>query len=994
MVIQTKLMKEEFNNSVPHKAFIESPNFPFSEISDASAVEKGPGRPPHWEMVFWWTRKPLISGRAIIAGCFLPEDTNPEIFLRNIGINNKKKTYHSSMPAYRFNGKKLLDPFAGFGSIPLEGLRLGLDTTAIELLPSAYVFLKAILEYPAKYGSKLVDDINHWGGWVIEQLKMDPLINELYDPEVAVYLGSWEVKCPSCGRWTPIVGNWWLARVKGKKGYERLAWMEPKIDRNSVKINVIDLNNELSDYVIEKAEVIGSSVKVGEEEYKVPDSNINARRDTAVCLYCGQPMIYYDPQTQKHYTETKNLPKEVRDRLESYVKYAIKTYNQTLEQNNIPSLAKPRLLVKIKVKDGELEFEPCTDEDQKKLERAEDEVRKLLAQNDPDIPTEELWKYAASGGGALSIWIWGFNKFYKLFNPRQILTLVKLVKLIREAGKKVEEERLKQGWSKDEAYKYAEAVTTYLTIALCKYADYNSIVNRYRADRIRFEDTFAQRGIAMIWNFSDANPLNKVTGITGTLIGVISSVLEGLSYLIYAVSSNSSKVRVVLDDATTLSKLGEENFDAIITDPPYYDDVPYTELSDFYYVWLKRALSDVNDGRLVPRFFPEAFFEKISDGWVEVSTQWQKYALNEVSLNSFRLGPDVKKEDGIKHFQSLLKSSFIIMSSKLKDNGLLVTYYAHTDSDAWKSLLEAGWKAAGLRIINAFPLTTESAQSIVSKGKLSMDTSIIVVWRKGSSGSVDAQNLYQIMVEEVSNRAKNLLDSGITGRNLFISSLAAALSATTQYSKVVSLGEVGVSELIDKYVYPATSLGLAKAFAKKAEISGDIKSSDAMFYLLVKCLIPSGKRKILESTDISLMFIGTSLDIITAIKKWAILREAKEEEEKGSNVAKTKKYFLMEPVSADRYKLEELLEARKIGVSNETKIKCTVDALHVLEYYALIYPADEYKRRIEDLRDKNPLEVNEAFSLAKILAKVLPDEDPEKQLCERILSPLFQTGGE
>ena len=70
--------------------FIESVKFPFSKISDASAVEKGPGRPPHWEMVFWWTRKPLISARAVIAGCLLDEDTNPNEFLYKIGIRKSK----------------------------------------------------------------------------------------------------------------------------------------------------------------------------------------------------------------------------------------------------------------------------------------------------------------------------------------------------------------------------------------------------------------------------------------------------------------------------------------------------------------------------------------------------------------------------------------------------------------------------------------------------------------------------------------------------------------------------------------------------------------------------------------------------------------------------------------------------------------------------------------------------------------------------------------
>ena len=161
-----------------------------------------------------------------------------------------------------------------------------------------------------------------------------------------------------------------------------------------------------------------------------------------------------------------------------------------------------------------------------------------------------------------------------------------------------------------------------------------------------------------------------------------------------------------------------------------------------------------------------------------------------VSLNPPRLGSEAKKEDGVRHFQNLLNASFVTMASRLKDDGLLVTYYAHTDPDAWKALLEAGWEAAGLRVTNAFPLTTESAQSVVKRGKLSMDTSILVVWRSGSEGSVEASQLYQQMVEESANRAKQLIDLGAVGRDLVIGSLAAALAVATQYREVRVMGKI------------------------------------------------------------------------------------------------------------------------------------------------------------------------------------------------------------
>jgi putative DNA methylase len=981
------------------KRFIESVNFPFQEISKASAIEKGPGRPPHWEMVFWWTRKPLISARAIIAGCLLPENTNPTNFLSSIGIkcekrpNGKlvfKEAPHRVKPTIWFNNIKLLDPFACFGSIPLEGLRLGLSVTACDLLPVGYVFLKAVLEYPTKYGQKLIKDVKKWGEWIIKKLKEDQMIKELYDEDVAVYIGSWEIKCPNCGKWTPLIGNWWLARVKSNKGYERLAWMEPEIKNDKIVINIIDLNKIFGDAAVKDAEVEGSSVKIGGKEFRVPESNIEAKREKGICLHCNQSIMQIDPETGKHYIETKGLPKEIKDKLEGYVKFALKLYNKWIEKSeSLPEWisevpARQRLLVKVKIKQGSLEFEPCIEKDQEKLGKAKEEVKKLLGTNDPDVPKERLAPYGTQAiGGYLQPLNYNMTEWYKLFNPRQLLTLVKLVKLIREAGKQIEQEKIKEGLSKEEAFKYAEVITTSLAIALCKYADFNSETTRWNPSWLKFEESLSVRGVAMMWSWCDSSPFAP---FTGTWVRSLESIIDGLSYLVSAIPNGSSKVRVLLDDATILSKLSNDaKFDLIVTDPPYYDDVPYAELSDFYYVWLKRALSDVKDGHLVPRFLLEAFFEKVGDEWVEVSTQWEKYALSEVSLNPPRLGIDAKYENGIKHFQNLLNSSFITMASKLYEKGLLITYYAHTDPDAWKALLKAGWEVANLRITNAFPITTEFAQSVVSRGKLSMDTSIVVVWRGFSQGSIDASELYNEMVEEAANRAKELMDLGAIGRDLLIGTLAAALAVATKYREVRVMGKIDIETLIDKYIYPATYLGLAKALAKKAELKESVKSPDAMFYLLVKSLLAGAKKKTLESTDARIFSIGTSLDLNVALKTLKILRRS--EKEAGAKVAKAKTLILVEPPSMERSKIAEFLEIREIGI-RDMKIRCSIDVLHVLEYFAVIYSREEFKRKLDELRANYPAFIEDALSMARIMAKILPEEDIEKTLCNRIIEYL------
>jgi len=983
------------------RRFIESVNFPFSEVSEASGIEKGPGRPPHWEMVFWWTRKPLISARAIIAGCLLPEKTNPANFLRSIGIVVRKRrpdgrpvferSPHRVKPRLRFDGVKILDPFACFGSIPLEGLRLGLSATACDLLPVGYVFLKAVLEYPARYGAKLVKDVEKWGNWVTERLKEDPLMKELYDKDVAVYIGSWEVKCPSCGNWTPLVGNWWLARVKGKNGYKRLAWMEKKAVGDKVEINTVDLNETLGNSAVMEADVKDLKVSIKGEDFRVPEANIEAKREQSTCLHCDQPIGHIDLETEKHIMKTKGMAKEIGRKLVWYVKYALGKYHE-----GDSSLARLRLLVKVKLKDSDLEFVSCTEEDQKKLEEARANVEKLSQQKDPDIPMEPISPYSVR---YLFPLLYGKTEWHKLFNPRQLLTLVKLTKLIRDTGKLIERQKIKEGSSREDAFNYAEAVTTYLAIAFCKHADFSSLCSAWQLSYLIAAHTLAMRGIAMIWNYGDINPY---VDFTGSYKRTLRNTSRGLSYLVSAMGDVSSRVgvllddvtelniqetKVLLDDATMLNKLeADERFDIIVTDPPYYDDVPYTELSDFYCVWLKRALSDINrDKRLKPRFLKEAFFEKIGDDWVEVSTQWENYALSEVSLNPPRLGSNVTTANGVRHFQNLLNSSFIMMTSKLKDDGSLVTYYAHTSPNAWKALLGAGWEAAGLRVTNAFPIATESAQSVVSRGKLSMDTSIVVAWRGVSEGSIDASDLYGEMVEEAANRARELMNLDAIGRDLFIGTLAAALASATKYREVRVMGRIDVGALVDKYVYPATYLGLAKALARRAELEDGVRSPEAMFYLLVKSTLAGAKKKTLESTDVRIFSIGTSLDLNTALRTWRVLRAG--EKEAGAKVAKAKTLTLVEPTSADRSKLAELLEARNVG-TRDPRVRCSVDALHVLEYFAVVHPREEFRRKLEELKASCPAHAEEALSMARIMAKVLPEEDVERSLCSRIVEHL------
>jgi putative DNA methylase len=1057
-----------------NERFIESPLFPVDVVNEASAREKeGGGRPDYWEMVFWWTRKPLAGARAVVAGATLPATVEPyrfNLMLRLIPDRKSggPKATHRLNPAIPeglrgyFRGKKLLDPFAGFGSIPLEAVRLGMEeVVAVEFLPTAYVFLKAVLEYPKwaterGVSEKLMEDVRRWGEWVAEELRGDPDIQELYDGGVAVYIGTWEVLCPTCGRYTPLVGNWWLARVKGDSGYRRLAWMKPATSGGRVGVEVVDLNRihgsvagarlKAGKKQIGGREVESYTVEIAGREYSVPEPNVVADADYASCLLCGNTMLDEEAvaELRKHvesearklttipvrFTDTfyerllvkgvetafrelkeradreerdqdaityrllrdskkltvfKDLIKETLKELGEehtafYPKKTLRDWNRKLEdyldgratlEDLKNAIARPRLLVKVKVKNRDLEFEPATEDDNEKLWKALEKLKAMWG--DPDIPTEPLAEYERRQ--LMVCTSTGACKWYQLFNPRQLLTLVKLVKLIREAGKKIEEEKLREGWSREEAFKHAEAITTYLATALVNYIRHNCLTTSVEPTQKFIAHALAFRGIAMTWNWIEEIP---TIDILGSFTRSLNSISESLYYLVSAVSGSPSRVRVLLDDATSLSKLGGERLDLIVTDPPYRDDVPYAELSDFYFVWLRRALSDVVDGRLAPRFHGDAFF---NDGR-EVEVQWREYAVAEISYSDgraryFGLG------SGLDHYKRLMALAFITMSERLKDEGILVTYFAHTSPDAWAELIEAGWKHGGFVVTAGFPLATESAQSVVKRGKLSLDTSIVVVWRKATGGrpAASMDSVSEEMFREGVKWAEKVLGR-LYGRDLFFSVLAKVLSVATRYSSLYdSRGEVEVKRLVDEYVVPITARALVTAFGGEAEEIALDKI--ALFYLVTKILyhVSGGvtvREKILSDDDVVLLTLATRVDRDDLLNYRILVKSGKEE------------YRFMEPPykgvkEFEKKEFEGLLESRGVNSVKLEVVKrsvCSIDVLHLMEYVTLF--TEDPRRYFEELKKAYPALYDTAVKLAELIVRALPG-DPESLVCRKVL---------
>ena len=912
------------------RALIESDAFGnlVPEIDKKAAKEKGPGRPAYWEMIFWWTRKPLVSARAFTAAALLPENYPLDKFKSIIRLSENLPHKYQPIVNNEFKNFTILDPFAGFGSIPLEAKRLKVGKViASELLPTAYVFLKAVLEYP-KYGTKLLEDVKKYGQELIKSLEDD--VKELYG-EYSGFVGTWEVKCPHCGNYTPLVNQWWLLSLKGsgeeeeeseeevKSGdFKRLVFMKPEVNGGQLRIKVIDLNKELNRKTI-RAKKTKDRVIIEGKEYKVPEGNVSAKKRYAKCLYCNTT---FPGKGDKWYVK-----EAIKDWNERYEKFLNGEISLEELQN---AKARPALLAKFKGEGKDLEFEEINGDDMKKFWESFEKLRNVDVNH---IPTESVASYASR----YTTVGWGMNKFYKLFNARQLIIFSKIVAKLNE---------LKERIKGDEEYK--EAIITYLTIAFLNHIRFNSILTSVNPNRTFIGHALIFRGFSLTWNWVEMSPLANVIG---SLPRSLDHVIEGLEYLIQ--TNTDSKVKIINSDVNELTL--SDKVDVIVTDPPYADDVPYPEISDFYYVWLKR---------IIP--FP-------------YKTQWEEFVPRDIGVDEERGEVFGDNTGSYEYFRNKLAQAFSKLAEILKNDGLLITFYNHTSPDAWVSLLYAGWYVSKFRITTTHAVTTEEEARIRAQtSTISLDKSIVIVWRKRAEGSKLIHEIRKEAVSKVSDWVSNMLGTQKLklSTDTYIEVLGKVLSVFTRYEKILGLrGEeiAAVEDLVRNYVFPTTAQAIIEGLSKGIGVR--ISDPYTVYYVLVKLLIPPptrGVRKLDSNTLTFLNLSSGSLDVKDLQSKGVVRVEGKKD-----TIALVEPEQDKDIIAA----LEQLPEV-KMALQGNYNFSNPVQVFHYLEYVSLKY-SDKLKDEIEKLRERTRF-VDEALAIAKVFARVLPDNDIEKEPSKRL----------
>jgi adenine-specific DNA methylase len=341
--------------------------------------------------------------------------------------------------------------------------------------------------------------------------------------------------------------------------------------------------------------------------------------------------------------------------------------------------------------------------------------------------------------------LYGFKKWSDLFTNRQLLALMTFVKQTRMARSEMERLGYPAEW--------VEAVVVYLAILIDRLADYNSTICVWIIALEAIAHTYTRFALPITWDFAELDPFSKKTGGYLAHIGWVARFLENI------LMAKLTSVPYI-SQQSSLEPIGQ-TIDGIITDPPYYDAIPYADLSDFFYLWLRRAIGDR---------FPETFAEPLTPKSAELVQHSGRFNGDHEAARTFY-------EDG-------MAESFRAAHDSLCDDGRMVIVFAHKDPAAWETLTTA-MIDAGLVVTASWPIDTER-QGGLKGNRAALATSLWLVCRKrpenaraGHYGKVKRE-----MEERITERLRYFWDAGIQGPDFVWAAIGPALESYSSYKEV------------------------------------------------------------------------------------------------------------------------------------------------------------------------------------------------------------------
>ena len=726
-----------------NERFLIETVLPIRELSAEARREKAIRHGHISTLHVWWARRPLVTARAAVLGALLTDD--PEVDARFIA-NLCRWEVHDGDPGghylleqarcrirKRFSDQppKVLDSFAGGGSIPLEALRLGTEAYAVEYNPVAYLILKATVEYPQRYGHRLIGEVQRWGEWVLERAKeaLAPFYPQVEGETPIAYIWSRTIRCPNpaCGAEIPLFRQFWLAR-KAKKAVALMPCPDPATKQ-------VDFT------------IVGQGAPIPPH---FDPAKGTVARGNAVCLLCHT-------SADEKYVKAEAQAGRMGHRLVAVVTTRGRGQGRTYR------IAAPH--------------------DHAAFQNAEAALHNLTQTPSPWafglswIPDEPMLPSIGNNFTVSGEYPYGIRQWGQLFNPRQLLALCTFGKWVREAHRRI----LQETNDKD----FAKAVATYLAFGVDIHANRNSALGSWTPDRENIRSVFAGHHLHMVWDYSESNPISGASGSWDEAVEAPIRYLTRESRIPQAGSAH-------LGSAAALP-FPDKHFDAVVIDPPYADNVPYADLADFFYVWLRRIVGDL---------YPEAFQTLLTP------------KDEEAVVNPARFGGKKQGEQiAHKHYQRLMQQSFEEIYRVLKPDGMAVVMFTHRSTEAWERLIQ-GLLDAGLYPTASFPVHTEMEASTHQAGKGAIQSTILMACRRRpDQASVGWYAQVRASLEQVvRERLQAFWQAGIRGADFFVSAIGPAVGVFGKYRKVMRPdgSELAVGQLLEETREIVSAFALAQ----------------------------------------------------------------------------------------------------------------------------------------------------------------------------------------
>lgn len=717
---------------------------PLAAINAEAAREKSIRHGHPSTLHTWWARRPLAAARAVIWASLVddpsgdstlsPEQQDAER-RRLFGILvSLVKWENSNDPEVLAAAKAeidrcfpsgpppILDPFGGGGAIPLEAHRLGLKALSGDLNPVAVMIQKAMIEIPPRFAGR-------------------PPVHNGASPG----LSTWDraqglaVDIEAYGQWMRDEAHRRIGRLyplaTGSKGEKLvpIAWIwartvespDPTWKGHVPLVATWELAKRpgkpvtsVEPVVDRESQTIAYQIRTGGPVAQTPTVN----RGNGVCLATGSA-----------------IPGD-------YIK----------SQSRAGLMGQQLLAVVAEGSPGRSYCEPlATDIDAADV-------------GDPAWKPQGRNPEKLTGG---TVYVYGLDEWHKLFSPRQMMALTTFSDLLPEVRRKVAADavaaglvsdgvRLRDGGSGADAY--AEAIVTYLAFAIDKCADYWSTLCSWHNSKELIRNTFGRQAIAMTWDFVECNPFSSSTG---NWMAMVSWVRKAVEHLPAGAVPGETHQR---DARARVREVGSA---AVSTDPPYYDNISYADLSDFFFVWLRHNVADVWPDECATLLTPKS---------------------DELIANAHRAGSKKKAES---HFESGMAEFMAEVALAQSPDVPATIYYAYKATETkdgeirstgWDTFLQ-GVLDAGLQVNATWPMRTELGNRLIASKSNALASSIVLVCRpRSTTASLASRGEFIGALREELPEAVRLLQSGnIAPVDIAQSTIGPGIKVFSRYAKVV-----------------------------------------------------------------------------------------------------------------------------------------------------------------------------------------------------------------